>query len=119
MNFKGQKVVCVKAGWNAHDSKGMLHDLVDGPEVDKIYTLDNFFHHPDGRTFFYLVEFSGHHSHMTTTGISLNPYNKPRAWIADHFRPAQTKSTETGMAILKKIALTGKLPSRKKLKEAA
>ena len=39
-------------------------------------------------------------------------------WNANLFRPVCERGTETGMAILKKISETGKLPKRVKQKEA-
>lgn len=97
-----QQVECVvPANWR--DCYGTP---VDGPKARDVLTvLEVVNSSADGREG---LVFVGCNVRSPTTGEVM-------AYESKYFRPLTKKGTETGMAILRKIAETGKLPSRKKV----
>jgi hypothetical protein len=114
--YVGQQVVCVADKWVSKADDGKWYRLQGGPQEKEIYTISGI-RPTDG---YLMIDGFDKKEWPTEMGlIIVFRGSDPMCWDHKDFRPVSKRSTETGMAILKKIALTGKLPSRKKLKEAA
>jgi hypothetical protein len=113
--FVGQQVVCICDKWNIYVNN-QRYRLLGGPKSSEVCIITSI--RDDG--YLSLVGYDSIKQWNTIEGTIINfTHPGPMCWDWRDFRPLSKKSTDTGMEILKKIALTGKLPARKKQKEAA
>lgn len=103
--FTGQKVVCIREDWIIRSDDGIAYDTntADAPKKDQIYTIDGI-KSIDGSLLLKEIKKDGF---LKTADGRLLQCTRPDfdgwSWTATAFRPLCTKTTETGMAILRGI----------------
>ena len=105
MLVRDQKVVCIHEGtWQYNTNEGFMDFTGETPVLDKVYTIDCQDHWGG-----YLLREIKPELRKATDGKLY-----PMGFHESVLRPVVSRSTETGMAILREICATGKLPRRKK-----
>lgn len=91
----GQKVVCVDP--STLSGGGLPFSPEEAPIKGQIYTVHRCFIDDDGDKVLHLVE-------IARDEVSREMWGPDAGYGAFRFRPLITRSTETGMAILRKVA---------------
>lgn len=104
--FVGQKVTPKErvTNWGTPMSDGTIFWNPDFPKPGNIYTVTGF------STTFELV---GIYLAEIKTGV-VETGGIEGAWAHESFRPVSDRGTEVGVALLKRIVKTGKLPRKQK-----
>lgn len=104
MLFTGQQVVCTQPKpWTTVMVNGEIQ-VVPGPKLDEICTIAGFC---------LIAGVEGLHLKGYSPDLKLSDGTTP-GYSARWFKPLSKKSTEIGMGVLREIARTGKMPSKKK-----